>query len=362
MTLVFWSSTGEAIEVCDPSVDPWNCECDQALIDEMGFCEIVNINVLPDFSDPTYVDTSAWIETTWNNDFEMWDVNVDLASAPGKGIFLPSSQNGEWDTRDELLTYVSTLLGVPRDGDTGELEPFRYFQSGKALVLDPTTSTIVRSGGEFWKHLVSDNQGQVLLNDNSPPYFAEADDCVPVEDDVTEVGNTMSARVIADVCVAELSNICWSPEIPDCEFPRTISRAGSVSFVKSAAGFAYEIEEVETSSVFECENNVCRFVGNVESLADQPGHFRFSLVTADFHTLHKLGLDGEAVTQPETSMVRTNTTMSLVREGTRVEFGTSNPAYNSICADVVVIRQGDDLHLHAEAETMNALGAPPCNM
>lgn len=350
-------SSAWATAECDPSIDPWQCECAAELANVAGFCEIVDINTLPDFSDPTMIDTSNWIETTWNGNQETWEVFADVSRAPGNGVFLPTNQNGVWDTQRELNDYLSVLLGVPQDG-VGELEPFSYHQKGRSVLFNPGTGNVEQSSGRFWWDLISDNEGQIEVDEIINPALDDCDSIAIDEGNIS--GNEFNFRAINDVCYKSLPDMCFFvPNFPTCNLPVTYARAGAVSYVKSIYDFQYEAQEVGTSTLFECEGNSCQFVGNLERLED-PAMVRFALVTANFRTSNTLNLRDEQLQIQSASRTLNNATMSVVREKTERTYGF-DPKYNSNCTLAAASRSLETLKttLFAQAPVPND-GIPLC--
>lgn len=140
------------LPTCDPNSDPWGCECDSGA----GFrCDIVEEDVFSHLSDHTQWDTGNWVTTTFNQDFNYYEVTANLEASPSRGVFPVLDKAGDWNSPEELAEFVSNILQVPLTS-SGKLYPFVYRQIGSSYVVDLDNQTVYPSNERFWWGLIRD--------------------------------------------------------------------------------------------------------------------------------------------------------------------------------------------------------------
>mgnify|MGYP006282321731 CR=1 FL=1 len=113
---------------CDPQEDPNGCECTEHL-DQLGYCNTIETDELVSTGDPLALKDAARVESWYNEDAGIWQVEADLTNFNGGAVMLINPNGGQCESPGEMIQYVSELTGIPRNAD-GSLPPFEYTHVG----------------------------------------------------------------------------------------------------------------------------------------------------------------------------------------------------------------------------------------
>ncbi len=146
---------------CDPEVDKYQCECPEEPLPDGDRCTYASIHYdLASFDDPSQLDTSKFMTTSYDSDEDRYTVIVDLRTYNGGGL-IPQG-DGTWTNVEELQKYIEGLTGVPADGSQRRLFNFDFIQLGYSTgVVDG--EGIVNGFNHFLLDVITDRYGNITI-------------------------------------------------------------------------------------------------------------------------------------------------------------------------------------------------------
>ena len=205
-------------DTCDPADDPDGCRC-PADTEPGTRCTFAWIPYVEDFQDPSAVDTSQFMTTTFDQATGRWEVVVDLTEYNGGGL-VPQS-DGVWASAQQLQDYVSELTGVPADTNQLRLFNFDFVQLGYSTPVVEGQGA-VDGFNHFLLDLITDAQGHITVAGNTIDvqavladesfenlphdywYFANRDGDECVHNGNTDGRNSVQAKSCSNVLAANL--------------------------------------------------------------------------------------------------------------------------------------------------------------
>ena len=173
---------------CDPATDPHECACGE--VEEGYVCESLRYNSFDDLiqsDDPEALRDAANIHTEFDGDLGVYVVNVNVEHLNTVGVMFSHPNQGRWDSEQELLDYVYTLLGVEQQVEyQGVLPPMRVVQKGVVHRLQRAadgTATWTGVFGDLVLDAVSGPNGGIWIGDHEfrppldPIYWSPVTSC-----------------------------------------------------------------------------------------------------------------------------------------------------------------------------------------
>lgn len=177
-----WAAGAFAAEpyVCDPQEDPENCDCpDDDFIDACYKISPVNLNS-PD--DPAKLREAAGITSSWNQEAQAWEVNIDATGLTAQGIMEVNTNGGQWASVQELHNYIGALIGQDVDDCSAATEECRFpnmliEQVGKTTRFDSSTGAWApTNSGSLITDAITDANGYLTIGTKSIRLIPEYDD------------------------------------------------------------------------------------------------------------------------------------------------------------------------------------------
>jgi hypothetical protein len=249
-------SNANFISSCNPSSDPDQCQCPSSSSLPTGTrCTYASVSSLEGFDDPSSVNTSSFITTTFDSGTDRWTVKVDLRNFNGGGL-VPQS-DGTWGDVTELQDFIEDLTGVPADSAQERLFNFDYVQLGYST---PVTSSQGAATGfnHFLLDLISDAQGDIIVDSTTyslPQIFAAGGNSIPSKfsiandrdgDECYHNGNTNGSTAVEARSCTEIRMANLDPGGTDIGIYRIKTRI-----------FEYLIDGEGTTRENDCSSSGC---------------------------------------------------------------------------------------------------------
>lgn len=181
-------------ELCDSSEDP-DCQCPGDDSYDVCYQETPSDLTSPD--DPVALRNAANITSEWNDELEAYEVEIDVTQLTAGGVIKLHSNQGRWESFEELRDYIGQLIGQDVTEYEQELPPLVVRQRGLIGRYDQFredwAEVRVRS---LIDGVITNSSGDIRLGD-SPFFdiFAEFEECHGVDDKAhdSEVTNDFAA-------------------------------------------------------------------------------------------------------------------------------------------------------------------------
>jgi hypothetical protein len=216
---------------CDPNTDSTQCQCPQNLPSGMR-CTFAQTDQLETFDDPANLDTSPFMDTTYDSNTDRWHVRVDFRNYNGGGL-VPQS-DGQWKSLQALQAYIEDLTGVPADSNMERLFNFDYTQLGYSTPI--YNDQPITGFDHFLLDVITDEQGILTIGQQTfdlPDLFDNGDPNIPSDyqiqnprtgDWCTHNGNTNGSDEISAYTCTKLRNANIDPTDTDIGIYRIKTR------------------------------------------------------------------------------------------------------------------------------------------
>lgn len=125
----------------------------------LGTCDTVEFDDFIDLSDPS-LNTSGWMTVTLDGSIPAFILDIDVSQT--SGVFLPPTEQGYWDSEQDLHQRISQITGLPTDRN-GFLSPYVVRQSGSAAMYFPDQDVLWESSN-FIHMIAAASDGDVYLD------------------------------------------------------------------------------------------------------------------------------------------------------------------------------------------------------
>jgi len=164
--------------VCNPKEDPYECQCPSGE-SEYDSCYTTSASELVSPDDPAVLRNAAGITSSWNSQEGVWDVTIDATQLSAAGVIKLNSNNGQWDSLQQLWTYIGTLVGQEftvqdyNEDGIADLPPMHITQTGRTLRFDVDQGIWApENSGSLLFDAISDAQGAIHIGDASLDLFS----------------------------------------------------------------------------------------------------------------------------------------------------------------------------------------------
>jgi hypothetical protein len=216
MFMCFWASASFAINptLCDPEEDPDACECSP----NIDTCHEVVPNDLISPDDPLVLREVANITSYWDKDLEAYVVQADTTGLTAAGIMKLNSNRGQWESREELFSYIDGLIGQNSIEGMCEipgkiLPPFILEQTGITARYNQFDEKWAEAhSGNIIFDAISDEHGDVYVNGIGLDIFMPGSDCAGTAERSYDSaqGNDVAAQQCSSLSRSQ-SHTCYSP-------------------------------------------------------------------------------------------------------------------------------------------------------
>lgn len=118
--------------VCDPDTDA-ECQCPSG-----STCATSDVQDLTSPDDPAALRQLANINSVWNDNLGVFEVDIDATQLSAQGVMKLNSNGGKWTSSQELHNYVCKLLGLSQEcwAMDRPFPPMMIHQKGKVTRYD----------------------------------------------------------------------------------------------------------------------------------------------------------------------------------------------------------------------------------
>jgi len=183
------SAFSQSSLVCNPEEDPYECQCPSGE-SEYDSCYTTSADELISPDDPQVLREAAGITSSWNAEKEVWDVTIDATQLSAAGVIKLNSNNGQWNSLEELWSYIGALVGQDftvqdyNDDGIADLPPMHITQKGRTLRFSAAKGAWApENSGSLLFDAISDAQGVIHIGDASLDLFSySAGTCAGVDE------------------------------------------------------------------------------------------------------------------------------------------------------------------------------------
>jgi hypothetical protein len=212
--------------ICDPQEDPDQCECPNDGTYDVCYETAVSALISPD--DPEVLREAAGITSQWDSQTDTFEVTADVTDLTAAGVMKLNSNQGQWDSVEELHDYIGALIGQDFSDfidacEIGGLPPMSIAQVGSTTRYDQFNEewAAANSGSIIYDAITNEN-GVLFIGANSFNLFGQGSRCTGADPKSHEFDkdSKLAADQCSDVSAGshEMCGELWGsdPCFPEC--------------------------------------------------------------------------------------------------------------------------------------------------